>query len=303
MSDISLPRRVPSNLHAIVLMVVGMVSFALTDTIIRHTTASAGLGKIIFLHSIFGLLTCTLLMRRSGQRITRELVTDRIVILRISGDIVSILLMTTALGLMPVAQVSAIMQTQPLVLTIGAVLFLRESVSWFRWAAVAVGFVGALIILQPGTDSYTSASLLVLGGVMAQTWRDLLTRLLSSNHSTLAVATLTTAAVLVAGGVTHVISGDSYTIDATTLALLALTGIVGALGYFAVVQSMRIGEISAIAPFRYARLIGAFLFAYVLLGEQPALTTLIGAMLIVAGGLVVFYRERRKARDKPSRLG
>ena len=296
MSDISAQRQLPTNLHAILLMVVAMAGFALTDTLIRMATTRAGLGQIILLQGVFGLIFYGAMMVHAGQRLTRDLITDRIVLFRISGDLIAVLFLTAALAVMPLGEMSALMQTQPLVLTIAAVLFLREQVSWFRWAAVFVGFGGALIILRPGTDGFSAASLLVLGGVVGLTIRDLLTRVLPVRHETLSIATLSTIAILIVGTAVHVVSGEAFVTDPNFLFLMFLSGSLGAFSYLAIIKSMRIGEISAVAPFRYSRLVTAFLAGYVLLGETPDAATLIGSALIVGAGLVVLYRERKRKR-------
>jgi drug/metabolite transporter (DMT)-like permease len=289
-----------TNLQAILLMLVSMGGFAFTDTIIKLAAEQSGVGQIIVFQGVFGSMVFGLMLLRARKWFTRDMMLDRMVVLRTSGDILAITFIIMALKFLPVGTVAAILQTQPLMLTVAAIVFLKERVSWFRWGAIALGLVGALIIIQPGTDSFDSASLMVIVGVVGLTLRDLCTRMLDSRHSTLVVSAFATLAIIPAGIVLHIITDSQIALDPKTLALLILAGVTGALSYFAIVLAMRVGEVSAIAPFRYSRLVAAFVIAYLILGERPDLATLGGSALIVVAGLVVFYRENRKSKAAPS---
>ncbi len=284
------------NFRAILLMVASMAGFAFTDAIIKMVSDSAGAGQIIIFQGVVGSLVFVFMLLRSGEWFTRKLLLDKMVLWRVCGDLLAIVCIMSSFRFMTLGTISAIMQIQPLFLTIAAILFLREQVSWFRWGAIALGFVGALIIIRPGTDGFNSASLLVLVGVIGLTLRDLCTRVLDSSHSTLVVAAVATLAIIPAGVGLHLVSHSTLDLQPQTVVLLLLSGLTGAISYFAIVLAMRVGEVSTIAPFRYSRLVAAFVFAYVLLGERPDFATLAGSILIVVAGLVVFYRERYKAR-------
>lgn len=285
--------REQTNLRAILLMVASMVGFAFTDTLIKMASADAGAGQIIVFQGVFGTLLFATLLIRAKERLTVSVIFDKMVVVRTVGDMFAIVCMMTALKLMSVGTVSAIMQTQPLMLTIGAMIFLGERVSWFRWSAIGLGMVGALIIIRPGTSGFDSASLLVVFGVLGLTVRDLATRKLDPRHPTLPVSALATIMIIPAGIGLHIATQSQITWRPDTVALMILSGVAGAISYFAIVLAMRVGEVSAIAPFRYSRLVAAFVIAYLILGERPDWATVAGGGLIVVAGLIVFHRERR----------
>lgn len=277
-------------------MVLAMSGFAIGDALMKLAseggTDGASVGQMLAFQGIFGLAFFGLLMRRSGDRLTRDLVFDRVVISRTVSDVVSAMAFITALTLMPVGNASAILQFQPIVVTLGAVVFLGEVVRWRRWSAIAVGFVGVMIIIRPGMDGFSSASFYVLIAVAGLTARDLLTRVLNPNHSTLAVSFFVSMAIIPAGLAMHLVSGEGWFVAGERFLYLLISSwfVMGA--YYALTQSLRVGEISVVAPYRYTRLVAAFLAAYVLLGERPDHLTLAGSGLVVAAGLFVLYRER-----------
>ncbi len=288
-------------------MVLAMSGFAVGDALMKLASEGgfdgASVGQMLAFQGLFGLGLFGLLMRRAGERLTRDLVFDRVVVSRTISDVVSAMAFITALTLMPVGNASAILQFQPIVVTIGAVVFLGETVRWRRWSAIALGFIGVMIIIRPGMQGFTSASFYVLIAVVGLTARDLLTRVLNPRHSTLAVSFFVCTAIIPAGLALHFVSGSDWHVSQDRfLYLLASSGFVmGA--YYALTQSLRVGEISAVAPYRYTRLVAAFLAAYVLLGERPDHLTLAGSGLVVAAGLFVLYRERAGGKADHSSAG
>lgn len=276
-------------------MVIAMTGFAVGDTLMKLASqggeGGATAGQMLAFQGVVGILLFGFLMLRSGDRLSRDLITDKVVVWRTFSDIGSAAAFVTALTLMPVGNASAILQFQPIVVTLGAVLFLGETVRWRRWSAIAVGFVGVMIIIRPGTDGFTGASVYVLIAVAGLTVRDLLTRVLNPKHSTMAISFFVSIAIIPTGLLVQFVGGfDWYVSTDRFLYLLASSGFVmGA--YYALTEALRVGEISTVAPYRYSRLVAAFLAAFLLLGERPDLPTLVGSGLVVAAGLFVLYRE------------
>ena len=278
-------------------MVVAMSGFAVGDTLMKLASQGgrdgATAGQMLAFQGLVGIVLFGLLMRRSGDGLSRKLVTDKVVLWRTFSDIGSAAAFVTALTLMPVGNASAILQFQPIVVTLGAVLFLGETVRWRRWSAIAVGFVGVMIIIRPGMDGFTGASIYVLIAVAGLTVRDLLTRVLDPEHSTMAISFFVSIAIIPTGLLVHFVgTADWYVSTDRFIYLLISSGFVmGA--YYALTEALRVAEISAVAPYRYSRLVAAFLAAFALLGEKPDLPTLMGSGLVVMAGLFVIARERR----------
>ncbi len=297
-------RTVPpaANLRAIVMMVTAMTIFALADTCIRLASLAgngATAGQFIVFQSIAGTIMFTWLLRRQGGRLTPALLKNRNVHLRTIGDLLAAACMVTSLTLLPVGTVSAILQVQPLMVTIAAALILKERVGINRWSAVIIGLVGCMIIMRPGMTGFEPASLLVLLGVIGLTMRDIYTRKLEVEHSSTAAVLVVSMTLLPVGIALHMALAGSrplWEIEQLPLVYVVLAGTLAMFGYYVLVLAMRIGEISAVAPFRYSRLVAAFAIAWLLLGEVPDAITIAGSAIVVAAGIIVALRERRARR-------
>jgi len=229
----------------------------------------------------------------SGEPFARATMLDRTVLLRSAGDLIGVLCFTTALTKMPVGDASAILQIQPIVVMLGAAVFLREQVSARRWIAVAVAFFGVMIIVRPGLDAFHPASPLVLLAVIGLTIRDLATRVLDPSHSSAFVALIASVLLLPLGWWVQVAQDVPLDYGWETNVVLIVSSICAAVAYYAITQAMRLGQVSAVAPFRYSRLIAAFLVAYLLLGEKPDFWTVLGSIIVVIAGIWVLTGERK----------
>jgi drug/metabolite transporter (DMT)-like permease len=203
----------------------------------------------------------------------------------------------TSLSLVDISVVAAVFQATPLVITMGAALFLGEDVGWRRWSAIAIGFIGVLIIIRPGVAGFEPAALIVLISVCAIAARDLITRRMDTNVSSFVIAFQGSGAVIPAGFLLLALAGEgpqTMTAPHGTMMLVAIA--VGALSYYGIVQAMRLGEAAAVTPFRYTRLLFSLIVGVTIFGEHPDTLTLAGATLIIATGLYTFIREQRLAR-------
>ncbi|MEO0683305.1 MAG: DMT family transporter [Pseudomonadota bacterium] len=221
----------------------------------------------------------------------------------ISGMVCATVCYLTALTRLPLATVSSVAQTMPLMITFAGAVVLGERVGWRRWAAVAAGFIGVLVILRPGAE-FQPAVLWALAGVTCFTIRDMATRRLSAQTSSPLVTLLTAAAVTLMAGV--VLAWRAAAAPEAAQAPWAQVGELEALGLAAAVlciltgygcgvTAMRSGDIGFVAPFRYTVLVWAMAIGFFAFGERPDAQTWLGAAIIVAAGLYAFFRERRAA--------
>ena len=293
-----------SNLKAIALMVFAMVTFGIDDAAIKLAgtlgEGAATPGEIIIVKGVFGVLVYGALMRREGTRLTlglvRRLVNDRPVLARTLGDLVAAAAMITGLTVMPLSNLSAILQVQPLVITLGAALFLGETVGWRRWSAILVGFVGVMIIIRPGMAGFEEGTHWALIAMVGLAIRDLATRAVRIEFSTFSIVTLVAALLVPLGLAMHLGMEDEPMfrgIAPMAWALILGGGVFGMAGYYAITLSMRIGEIAAVAPYRYTRLLAALILGYLLFDEVPDWPMAVGATLVIGAGLFTLYRERR----------
>ncbi|WP_427026014.1 DMT family transporter [Aureimonas ureilytica] len=278
------------NARASLLMTGAMACFSLNDLMVKLLSASMEAPQIMALR---GLLVSSLLIALALHRgALRSLgaLRHRTVFLRTLADILTTVSYISALKHLPLGNASAIFQALPFTITIGAALFLGESVGWRRWAAIAVGFVGVLVILRPTGDGFNTYALWVLVSVVFAAMRDLVTRRMPTTISSLQVATVTSIAVALTGLTMLPAVGWAPVTALNWLTLLFAAFAIGT-GYILIVASMRVGDMSFVAPFRYTILLFAMLLGALVFGERPDAFELLGSAIVVASGAYTIHRE------------
>ena len=198
-----------------------------------------------------------------------------------------------AIGKVPLATASAIGFTSPLIVTALSVPLLREQVGWRRWSAVCVGFVGALLIIRPGSGLHNPAVLLLLASAGAYALYQIATRFVIAHDSP--ATGIIFAALLGSLGTTVLLPFIWVTPESfADLAMLLALGCLGGLGHFLVIKAFQAAPASVIAPLGYVELIGTATLGYVIFGNFPDALTWIGALIIIASGLYIAMRERKR---------
>lgn len=287
------------NTAATLLMVGSMAAFAIEDLFLKRAAMALPPGQVIAMMGLGGALVFSAMAAIKGQKILTTRALKGAPILRSLSEAGATMLYITALALIPLSINSALLQASPLVVTMGAALFLGEPVGWRRWTAIGTGFAGVLIVLQPWNDGFQAAGILTVFCVVALASRDLSTRAMPTDIATFPLVSWAYMALVPAGAILMAIGGHRLTaIDPTRWFDLAMALISGLFGYYAVTAATRMGEAAVIAPFRYTRLVFALILAMLFLGEHPGPAMLIGATLIIASGLYTFARERMRAKTR-----
>lgn len=280
-------------------MVGSMAAFAVEDLFLKRAAMALPPGQVIAMMGLGGAAVFWLLAALRRQPIVTARALKGAPMLRSLSEAGATMLYITALALIPLSVNSALLQASPLVVTMGAALFLGEPVGWRRWSAIALGFLGVLIVLQPWNDQFHIAGILTVFCVIALASRDLSTRAMPADIGTFQIVTWAYMALVPAGLVLMAIAGDRLTaIDPTRWFDLAMALLSGLVGYYAVTAATRLGEAAAIAPFRYTRLVFAMALAMLFLGERPNAAMLIGSVFIIGSGLYTFARERLRGRRR-----
>lgn len=289
--------RKTDNTAATLMMVGSMAAFAVEDLFLKRAAMALPPGQVIAMMGAGGALVFWLFAALKRQPILTLRALRGAPLLRALSEAAATMLYITALALIPLSINSALLQASPLVVTMGAALVLGEKVGWRRWTAIAVGFSGVLIVLQPWNAAFQAAGLLTVLCVVVLAARDLSTRAMPVDIGTFQLVTWAYMALVPAGLVLMTLGGDGFApIDPTRWFDLALALMSGLIGYYAVTAATRLGEAAVIAPFRYTRLVFALILAMLFLGERPGPAMLIGAALIIGSGLYTFTRERMRAR-------
>ncbi len=286
--------RLPENLRGAVWMVAAMAGFAVEDLLLKIVARGMPVGQILMIFGLGGALAFALLAQIRGERVLHPAAWSRAVAVRAGFEVTGRLFYTLAIALTPLASASAILQATPLVVVAGAALIFGETVGWRRWTAISVGFLGVLVILRPGLDGFSVLSLLAVIGLIGFAGRDLATRAAPPALTSLVLGVYGFAAMVPAGAVLLAWTGGAVLPGVAVAGVLAVTIIIGVAAYFALTLAMRTGEVSAVTPFRYTRLVFALILATVFLGERPDSWTLVGAAMIVASGLYTLARTNRR---------
>lgn len=282
------------NAHGILLMCLAMALFTLNDAAMKVVLEEMPLYQSILLRG--GLTTAALVALALWKRALRLRPGVRdggLLALRSLAEVGATLAYLVALAHMPLANLSAIAQGTPLVVTLAAALVFREAIGWRRALAIVAGFGGVLIIIRPGPDGFDHWAFVGLLSVLLVVARDLATRAMSRNLPSLMVAVLAAASVTLVGATGAAFEGWAP-MGAREGALIIFAGLALVGGYLTAVATMRIGDVAAVSPFRYTALLWALALGWLVFGQFPDALTLAGAALIVGSGVFTILRERRR---------
>ena len=277
-------------------MAVATAGFTVNDAITKVVSAEMNFGQVMLVRGMFAIgLIAALAFHQGALRSLRTLLVKPVA-LRVIGEVGGTVSYLAAISHLPLANISAILQALPLLVTLGAALAFGEPVGWRRWLAIIAGFVGVLIIVRPGAEGFNQFTLFALISVVFCALRDLATRRIPAHIPSLFVTLLTTVTVTTTGAVIVVPLGGWTPPSAHALGLLAMAAVLVLIGYQCVIMALRTGDISAVAPFRYLALLWAMLLGYLIFGDAPDAMMITGAAVIVLSGLYAFHRERKRKR-------
>ena len=288
------------NLRGGLLMVAAMAAFAIEDMLVKAVGGRVPPGQIILAIGIGSTLVLGLIALRQRHPLFTRAFLHPLVIVRNLAEMSGSAGFITALTLMPLGTASALHQTMPLAMTLGAAVFLGEKVGWRRWAAVAAGFLGVLVILRPTGDGLSAAAAAAsMTAVFSLAVRDLATRKVAGAVSSLSLALWGSVSFIPSGLILMGVTGSPWMMpQGLDWALLAGVAGMGVTGYWLMVVATRVGEVSAIMPYRYSRLVFAMVLGWLAFREMPDTWMLAGSALIVGSGLYTFVRERYHAFHK-----
>lgn len=292
--------RLSPNARGIVAMLGAMAAFAFGDALMKLSTGYLPAGESIFVRGIIAsTLIWILAAKRGALEHLPRLLHPRLP-LRTLGDMGGSFFYITALPHMPLAEAAAILQTNPLLVTAAAAIFLGEKVGWRRWSATAVGFVGALMIIQPGSSSFTWASVLVILALFFAVMRDVVTRKLIGIPVILITATAATCTMLAS---LAFIPFEAWQMP-TAFDILRLSAAGGCMlaGQILVVISIQAGDVSAVVPFRYSAIVWTLLLSAAIWHYLPNALTMAGIFVVAAAGLYTFFREQTLRRNMSASL-
>ncbi|SDE09764.1 DMT family transporter [Limimaricola pyoseonensis] len=291
------------NLRGSVLMVLAMLGFALEDMFVKQMADALPVGQILMLLGLGGGLVFAAMSLARGDRLWSADFNHPAVVARNLGEVIGTGAFITAVALSPLSTATAIAQSIPLLVTLGAALFFAEPVGWRRWTAICIGMIGVLVVIRPGMAGFTPMSLFALLGAVGLAGRDLISRRVPQRISSVKLSVYAFLILVPVGYAMVVVAGAELVMpDATNAARLAAGIAVGVAAYYALTAATRLGDVSVVAPYRYTRLVFALVIAYVAFGERPDALTYVGAAIIVGSGIYTLWREARLRRRASRRV-
>ncbi len=280
-----------ANARGIRLMVGAMACFIVNDSLVKIASASLPAGQLIFVRGAMASLWVLAVMRATGVEARLGQLARGWVAGRAAIDAFASLAYLISLFHLPIANATAINMASPLFIVALAVPLLGERVDAARGLAVAVGFAGVLLVIQPRVEGFNAFALLCLGATFLHALRDFATRKVPAGIPSLAITLSTAVAVTLLAGLLSAFQGW-VAIGAREWALLATASVFLATGYHLIIASVRAGDVSVVAPFRYSGLLFALVIGWAVWGDVPNALAWAGIALLIAAGLYLVRRER-----------
>jgi drug/metabolite transporter (DMT)-like permease len=272
-------------------MVVAVFIFSLNDVLGKWLAASYAAPQILVFRSGAALLVLTPIVARAGFGTLAVVPRPRLQLVRALLATVEVGFFYAAVGYLPLADAMTYYLAGPIYVTMLAALFLGERVGWQRWSAVLVGFVGVLVALRPTSAAFGWPALIAFSGSVLYAMYMVATRSLRGTPDAVMAAWQIGVALLVG-----IVTAPFYWTPFRHWfdpALLCLLGVGALTGIVCVNRSLKLAPASVVVPYQYMLIIWAVLFGYLVFGDVPKWPMLIGAAIIVAAGLFIFFREQR----------
>ena len=280
------------NSKGIILMLISMASFAVGDTFVKISGAFLSPAQIMFFLIAGGLIIFAVIAKFKGENLLDRRAFSPILLIRYCAEMVGLVAMIIGLTRIPLSVVGTVTQASPILVAAGAVIFFKEVISWRRWSSIFIGFVGVVLVIQPGGQNLNYAVIWAVVALISFSIRDLVTRLTPPDIPSSSIATFTMIAAFPFTTAWVFLSGEKFFPPGIDWAVVSSMIILGSFGYLLLITSLRLGELSAIMPFRYSRIVFLIILGFLVFGERPTASMLIGATLILISGVYIMWREK-----------
>jgi drug/metabolite transporter (DMT)-like permease len=279
-----------ANRRGMFALMGAMAAFAINDMLLKLIAQRYPLGEVITVRGLIASLMVGTFVVSMGHLGALRFVFSKMILTRTAFDGVAMVLFTTALVHMPLAELSAINLVSPLIITALAVIFFAEEVGWRRWTAIAIGFFGTLLIVKPTAGNFNAWALLGIVCAFAGAGRDIITRKLDPGIPSIVISFMAAVGSAAIGSLMGLFE-EWRPMALYDVGMLAISAAFVATGHYLIVIAFRGVDVAAIAPFRYTLLIWAGICGYLAFGEVPDRFAIAGSVLIVGSGLYALHRE------------
>ncbi|MDU8925981.1 DMT family transporter [Alisedimentitalea sp. MJ-SS2] len=277
-------------------MIASMGLFAIEDAFIKAAAKALPIGEILIVFGAGGTVAFAGLALIARQPLFVPDALSRPMRIRVVFEVIGRLFYVLALWLIPLSAATVILQATPLVVVAGAAVIFGEQVGWRRWAAILIGLTGVIIIIQPGADGFSVLSLLAVFGMLGFAGRDLASRAAPASLGAAVLGFYGFLAIIIAGLVCTLLQEEAFQRPDQNTSMALLGAVLAGVGAYAcLMKAMRTGEVSAVTPFRYTRLLFGIALGIAVFDEQFTLPMLVGSGLIVLSGLFILQRSKQAA--------
>ncbi|MBC8718347.1 DMT family transporter [Ochrobactrum sp. Marseille-Q0166] len=272
-------------------MLLGMLMFALNDAMGKWLVASYSVGQVILIRSTAALLVLAPFLWRAGLKPILKAEKPIMQAARVFFSTVEVFAFYYAVMYLPLADVMTYWLAAPIYVAAASPFLLGEEVGWRRWTAIAIGFIGVMIALNPSSAMFTAPAIISIFGTAAFAFMMISGRSLRNTpDKTLVFFQLIGA--LIAGLVFAPFDWRPMG-GSTEFVLMLLLGVVSMSAHMLVNRSLKISDAATVAPLQYTLLLWAVLFGWLFFGDVPKAEMIMGAALIVGSGLFIFFREQK----------
>ena len=276
-------------------MIASMAAFAIEDAFLKTVTKQLPVGQVLMMFGAAGLCVFALMARRAGASIFQAQVLTKNMLLRAVFEFFGRLFYVLAIALTPMSSATAILQSAPLFVDLGARIFMREKVDAKTWIAIFAGLFGVMIILRPSAADFSLMSLLALIGTLGFVGRDLFSRTAPSSLTKEVLGFYGFTTMMIAGACYAVWDGKPFvSLQVHQFLMLAAALLAGVFAYTALMTAMRTGSIGAVTPYRYSRLLFGISIGVIVFGEQLDAPMLLGCAIVIGAGLFIGWQNQRR---------
>ena len=278
------------------LRLLSMAAISLMLALVKLAqTRGVHILESVFYRQLAALPVIALLLARSGKWSSLKSYRPFGHGLRMLLGISAMTLNFWTMTLLPLAEATTIFFAVPILTTVLAALILKEPTGWHRWGAVIVGFIGVLIVVQPGGGDLPTMGVIVgvIGALMTAAVT-IQVRELGKSEATLTIVFWFSLTSMLPLAIAMAFVGQMH--DPATWGIIAAIGLLGAIGQFCLTGALRLAPVAVVLPMDYSSLIWSALYGFWLFGDLPATATYVGAPVIIASGLYIVFREHRLSR-------
>ena len=278
-------------------MFLSVCTFSVMDLLVKWSS-DYPTGEVLFFRGFFGLLPTYFLIPKNRLKTFYTTERSKEHLFRCLMGLMALIAIVVALRELPLAVVVSLSYAAPLFITVLSIFLLSEKVGVFRWLAVIIGFIGVIIIAEPGFKGMNYLYFLPLIFCIGMAFVTITIRKLSTTEPIWLISIFFTITISIAGLATIPMGWKMPNFQ--DFILLALIGVTGGSANLFLTQSYKLSEVSLVAPLKYLALVFAIFFGYFIWNEIPTIKTLIGASLVVLASLIIFRREIYHKQKIPS---